>query len=153
MVFLIALFLDKTSEGGAAPLLLVPLSALVLSSVILVAGLKMKRLQAYGLAVAGAILAILVTPGNLVGLPIGIWALVVLSQRQVREAFGKGHAVAQFEAARPATDGGVWKVAAVVVAAVMLLLAIPIGAILLSIGLPALPKGPLPGQYAPPANQ
>ena len=67
-----------------------PLSALVLSSVILVAGLKMKRLQTYGLAVAGAILAILVTPGNLVGLPIGIWALVVLSQRQVREAFGKG---------------------------------------------------------------
>jgi tRNA A-37 threonylcarbamoyl transferase component Bud32 len=137
LVFLIVLFLDKTSEGGAAPLLLVPLSALVLSSVILVAGLKMKRLQTYGLVVAGAILAILVTPGNLVGLPIGIWALVVLSQRQVREAFGKGHAVAQFEAARPATDGGGWKVAAVVVAAVLLLLAIPIGAILLSIGLPA----------------
>jgi tRNA A-37 threonylcarbamoyl transferase component Bud32 len=137
LVFLIALFLDKTSEGGAAPLLLVPLSALVLSSVILVAGLKMKRLQTYGLVVAGSILAILVTPGNLVGLPIGIWALVVLSQRQVREAFGKGHAVAQFEAARPATGGGVWKVAAVVVAAVLLLLAIPISAILLSIGLPA----------------
>ena len=136
LVFLIALFLDKTSEGGAATLLLVPLSALVLSSVILVAGLKMKRLQTYALVVAGAILAILVTPGNLVGLPIGIWALVVLSQRQVREAFGKGHAVAQFEAARPATGGG-WKVAAVIVAAVMLLLSIPIGAILWSIGLPA----------------
>ena len=64
---------------------------LLLSGITLVAGLKMKRLEAYGLAIAGAVLAILLTPGNLVGLPIGIWALVVLSRREVREVFGKGY--------------------------------------------------------------
>ena len=67
------------------------LSGLLLSGIMLVAGLKMKRLEACGLAIAGAILAILLPPGNLIGLPIGIWALVVLSRREVREAFGKGY--------------------------------------------------------------
>ena len=49
----------------------------------------MKRLQAYGLAIAASILAMIVAPCNLIGLPIGIWALVVLSQRDVRAAFGR----------------------------------------------------------------
>ncbi|MGD9127974.1 MAG: polysaccharide biosynthesis/export family protein, partial [Planctomycetia bacterium] len=53
------------------------------------AGLKMKRLQAYGLAVTASILAIIISPSNVIGLPIGIWALVVLSQREVRAAFRK----------------------------------------------------------------
>ena len=47
----------------------------------------MKRLQAYWLAVAASVLAILISPCNLIGLPVGIWALVVLSQREVRAAF------------------------------------------------------------------
>jgi TPR repeat protein/tRNA A-37 threonylcarbamoyl transferase component Bud32 len=117
----------------AAPLVIVPLAALVLSSIMLVAGLMMKRLAGYSLAIAGAILAILVTPGNLIGLPIGIWALVVLSRREVREAFGKGLPMP----GQPSRGGGGWKVAAVIVAAVMLLLAIPVGAILLAIAVPA----------------
>ena len=137
LVLLITMYVASSKGSAGAPLLLVPLSALVLSSVILVAGLKMKRLQAYGLAIAGSILAILVTPGNLIGLPIGIWALVVLSQRQVREAFGKGHAMPRLEPARATNSGGAWKVTAVIVAAVMLVLAIPVGAILLAIGMPA----------------
>ncbi len=145
LTMLIALFVLKVAHPpgvmfSPAPLLLVPLSALVLSTIIMIAGLKMKRLQAYGLAVLGSILAILVTPGNLVGLPIGIWALVVLSQRHVREAFGKGHPVAALDAAPPANGGG-WKVAAVIVGAVLLILAIPVGAILTSIILPAVARG------------
>ncbi len=140
LVLLIAVAVASGKGVAAAPMLLVPLSALVLSAIILVAGLTMKRLQAYGLAVAGAILAILVTPGNLIGLPIGIWALVVLSQRQVRAAFGKGQAIPALEPAQPANGGGAWKVTAVIVAAVMLLLAIPIGAVLLAVGLPAFMK-------------
>ncbi len=126
-----------SGRGSLAPgLLLVPLSALVLSSVMLIAGLKMKRLQAYGLAITGAVLAILVTPGNLVGLPVGIWALVVLCQRQVREAFGEGYATLSPVSGQPSHGGGGWKIAAVIAAAVMLLLAIPVGAILLAIGVP-----------------
>ena len=67
-----------------------PLAILVMfaiSSLIVFAALKMKRLQAYWLAVAAAFWAIIISPGNLIGLPIGIWALVVLSQREVRMAF------------------------------------------------------------------
>jgi hypothetical protein len=140
VLLITAFFVLRPSGPPPAWVLLVPLSALVLSSVILVAGLKMKRLQAYGLAVVGSILAILITPGNLVGLPIGIWALVVLSQRQVREAFGKGHTLAQLEAARPAKGGGAWKVVAVVVAAVMLVIAIPVGTLMLALLLPAVDR-------------
>jgi TPR repeat protein/tRNA A-37 threonylcarbamoyl transferase component Bud32 len=145
LTMLIALFVVKVAQRPSAVwfpsafMLLVPLSALVLSSIIMIAGLKMKRLQAYGLAVAGSILAILVTPGNLIGLPIGIWALVVLSQRHVREAFGKGHAVAALGAGPPANGGG-WKVAAVIVGAVLLILAIPVGAILMAIIVPAVAR-------------
>ena len=49
----------------------------------------MKRLQAYNPAIGASVAAIIVTPGNVIGLPIGIWALVVLSQRDVRAVFRK----------------------------------------------------------------
>ena len=65
------------------------------------AALKMKRLQAYGLAVAASILAIIISPGNLIGLPIGIWALVVLSQRDVRAAFGRKRATGSASVSPP----------------------------------------------------
>ena len=74
-------------------LALLPLSAMLIASLIIFAALKMKRLQAYGLAIAASILAIIVSPGNLIGLPIGIWALVVLSQREVRAAFAPPRSV------------------------------------------------------------
>ena len=70
-------------------LVLVPISAMCIGSVMIFAALKMKRLQAYGLAIAASILAIIISPSNLIGLPIGIWALVVLSQRDVRAAFAQ----------------------------------------------------------------
>ena len=65
------------------------LAIFVLNSLMIFAALKMMRLQAYGLAIAASILGIIVSPGNLIGLPIGIWALVVLSQREVRAGFAK----------------------------------------------------------------
>ncbi len=68
------------------------LAILVISSLMIFAALKMKRLQAYWLAVAASILAIIISPGNLIGLPIGIWSLVVLSQREVRMAFAQHRA-------------------------------------------------------------
>jgi len=37
--------------------------------------------------ILGSILAIIVAPANIIGLPIGIWALVVLNRREVRAAF------------------------------------------------------------------
>ncbi|MDR3402029.1 MAG: serine/threonine-protein kinase [Chthoniobacter sp.] len=77
--------------GGGLPLLMtLPIAALLLSSVMIFGALKMKRLEGYGWAIASAILAILISPGNLIGLPLGIWALVELSRREVRAAFRRG---------------------------------------------------------------
>ena len=49
--------------------------------------LAMWRLRWYGLAVVASILALIISPGNLIGLPIGIWALVILSRQDVQAAF------------------------------------------------------------------
>jgi hypothetical protein len=48
---------------------------------------RMMRLQSYGLAVAAGVLQLVPSPGSLLGLPIGIWALVVLTRQDVHVAF------------------------------------------------------------------
>jgi predicted Zn finger-like uncharacterized protein len=49
---------------------------------------KMKNLESYGMAMAGTIVAMLPCNGCcLLGLPFGIWALVVLSDAEVKAAF------------------------------------------------------------------
>jgi len=62
----------------------------ILSSIlVLFGGLKMKKLEAYGLALASSIIAMIpcVSPCCLIGLPIGIWSLVILSKPEVKAAF------------------------------------------------------------------
>jgi serine/threonine protein kinase len=54
---------------------------------ILLGAMRMMRLRNRGLAITAAILALIAAPGNLIGLPMGIWALVVLARREVAEAF------------------------------------------------------------------
>jgi phage FluMu protein Com len=56
---------------------------------ILVGAMKMKKLESYGLAMAGAIVAMIpyISPCCLLGLPFGIWALVVLADGSVKAAF------------------------------------------------------------------
>jgi hypothetical protein len=61
---------------------------LLFTGVILLAGIKMRGLESYGLCIAGSVLAVL--PCNVcccVGLVIGIWSLVVLSREEVKSAF------------------------------------------------------------------
>jgi hypothetical protein len=57
--------------------------------VILMGALRMKRLESHGLATAASILAMIpcISPCCLIGLPFGIWALVVLNQPDVKGAF------------------------------------------------------------------
>lgn len=69
----------------------------------LLAGRRMTTLQGYGSALAGSIAAMLVGPTNFVGLPLGIWSLVVLRRRQTREAFA---AQRQIERTSPTTAAG-----------------------------------------------
>lgn len=61
----------------------------ILSVVILMGALKMKKLESYTFAMVAAIIAMVpcISPCCLVGLPIGIWALVVLNKPEVKGAF------------------------------------------------------------------
>jgi TPR repeat protein/tRNA A-37 threonylcarbamoyl transferase component Bud32 len=133
-LIIVMTMISRVFAGGIETLALaLPLAIMLLSSVTLAAGLMMRRLAGYGLAVAGAILGMLLVPGNVIGLPMGIWALVVLSRREVRDAFGKGLPMPRLA---PATGWG-WRLAATAVAGVMLLCAIPFVAMVLAMAIPA----------------
>ena len=62
---------------------------LALDGLVIMGALKMKNLQQYGLAMAASIVAMLpcISLGCCVGLPAGIWSLVVLSKPEVKSAF------------------------------------------------------------------
>ena len=62
---------------------------LVLSLAMLVGGFKMKSLSGYGLALTGAICAIIPCVNGCLcfAMPIGIWAVVVLANPDVKAAF------------------------------------------------------------------
>jgi hypothetical protein len=75
----------------AAPFLeccLISLPTLAIYPLVIVAGMKMRRLQTWWLALMGAILGMApCSPVMLLGLPIGVWALVVLADPAVQTAF------------------------------------------------------------------
>jgi hypothetical protein len=58
--------------------------------VIIIGSVKMMRLKSYGLAMTACILAMLplLSPCCCIGLPVGIWGVVVLCNPQVKAAFG-----------------------------------------------------------------
>lgn len=61
---------------------------LVLIPIVLIGGLKMMKLQSHGLALAAAIVAMLpLTCCCVFGLPIGVWALIVLLRADVKAGF------------------------------------------------------------------
>jgi hypothetical protein len=69
----------------------------VIGVLILIGALKMKKLESYNWAMASSILALApcVSPCCVVGMPVGIWALVVLSKPEIKESFQQrtaGHA-------------------------------------------------------------
>ena len=113
------------------PLLLlfaaIGLVATILSTLMIVAALKMKRLRAYGLAITASILAI-ISPVCLIGLPIGIWALIVLTRPEVRGAFQRKASSSENPSASPAStgrqpssSGSGWKIVVVIVAVAAML--------------------------------
>lgn len=65
------------------------LLGIILSVVILMGALKMKKLENYTFAIIATIMAMVpcISPCCIVGLPIGIWALVVLNKPEVKGAF------------------------------------------------------------------
>jgi hypothetical protein len=65
------------------------LLGLLCGSLILFGGIKMRSLQSYGLCMTASILAMVPCTSGccLIGLPVGIWALVVLSKPEVKNSF------------------------------------------------------------------
>jgi len=59
------------------------------SALILIGALKMQRLESLAWARVAGVLAMIIGPGYIVGWPVGIWALVVLSQQEVWAAFAQ----------------------------------------------------------------
>jgi hypothetical protein len=62
---------------------------ILMSGLILFGATKMKKLESYGMAMTASIIAMIpcFSPCCLLGLPIGIWALVVLAKPEVKSAF------------------------------------------------------------------
>jgi predicted Ser/Thr protein kinase len=71
-----------------------------------VAAQRMVQLQSYGLAIAASVLQFVALPGSLLGLWMGIWALVVLTRDEVHRAF-----IRATEQDLPVADSAVWKAA------------------------------------------
>jgi hypothetical protein len=65
------------------------LIGLLIAGLIIYASMEMKKLKQWGLAVAASVLAMVpcISPCCIVGLPMGIWALVVLVKDEVKTAF------------------------------------------------------------------
>lgn len=63
--------------------------SLVTSVVTIFGGIQMRNLRLYGLAIAASIVAMLPIAGPCccIGLPVGIWSLVVLLKPEVKSAF------------------------------------------------------------------
>lgn len=62
---------------------------LLVAAFLIFVSLKMKELKEWGLCIAASILAMIpcISPCCIVGLPIGIWCLVVLTKPEVKAAF------------------------------------------------------------------
>lgn len=62
---------------------------IVVAAFIIYAALKMKDLKQWELSLAASVVAMIpcVSPCCIIGLPIGIWAVVVLLRPEVKEAF------------------------------------------------------------------
>ena len=57
---------------------------------VVLGGWNLMQLRSYRLAVAGSVLAVFpISPGIIVGLPMGVWALVLLVKNEVKAAFGQ----------------------------------------------------------------
>lgn len=74
---------------GAGINLFFGILGLAISALVLIGATRMKRLESYSLAVSAAIVAVVpcISPCCLLGLPFGVWALVVLNDPSVKAAF------------------------------------------------------------------
>jgi hypothetical protein len=78
---------DRTVEKVVVGL--VPMIRGIVYSVVLIAGLRMIAVKNYGFCITGAILSVIFNGAFCAGLPVGIWALWMLCQPQLRQEFDR----------------------------------------------------------------
>jgi hypothetical protein len=101
---------------------------LVPAVLIIIGAVKMLRFQSYNWSMAAAIMCIVFPPLHIVGIPVGIWALVVLTRDEVKSAFGHS----------PSAGGpGAWTPSPKRVALIVALAILAFGTLLVAVGVPA----------------
>lgn len=77
--------------GGGALGVVQGIFAIAVSVVIFLGANKMRKLESYGFSLAASIIAMVpcISPCCIIGLPIGIWAIVVLNKPEVKSHFSK----------------------------------------------------------------
>lgn len=93
-VFGVAIISDPEAREalpGVGVWMAINLFNLVLSGLMVYAGLQMRKLRSWTLSMAGAVAAMLpCAPCCLLGLPMGIWAVIVLIDSEVKQRFDGG---------------------------------------------------------------
>lgn len=82
---------ELMEKFGSSLSMISGLLGLVLAALVAYGAWQMLKIRSFGWALTAAILAVIpcTSPCCLLGLPIGIWALIVLYQPEVRAAFGR----------------------------------------------------------------
>jgi len=134
LVVVIVLFGVLDTGGGPfiGPFLILGLGA----SLILFGAFQMMHLQSYRAAVAASICAMVTPPGFLIGIPVGVWALVVLSRREVRAVFPKRDKAGR-EGESPVAKRVLWTSAAILAVFLIVGIVVVVGGVIASIAIPA----------------
>lgn len=83
------LFNHESTEYMSAVVGVISLIQVFLGGLVLFGGLKMRGLTNYRLALAASLIVLIPYPCLGVGIPVGVWALVVLSKPAVKAAFSQ----------------------------------------------------------------
>ena len=104
---------------GSVAIVSVVLFKIIPGLLILFGGYQMLQRRSYGWAIAAGIISIVAC--SLIGLPIGIWALIVLARDDVKSAFGTNASAAPLA---PQTSGGPGRSFAVIAGWLVLILVV-----------------------------
>jgi hypothetical protein len=76
---------DPAATAGQLTYVVFTLLSIVVGALVLTAGIQLNRRKGRGLGIAGAVLGLLpLSCGFAAGIPVGIWALIVLGRPDVR---------------------------------------------------------------------
>ena len=87
MVIFTVFQISSGSSNKALSFPVLPLAVSAVGGLLAFGAIRMLQLRSYGLCIAASITGMITPPGFLLGLPFGIWSLIVLSNKEVREAF------------------------------------------------------------------